>query len=648
MIIKSLTLHNFGVYASTNTFSMGSDKPIVLIGGMNGHGKTTFLEAILIALYGSSSSAYRESKYNTYGQYLKSYVNVADGTLQTYIDLEFSLDADGNHAYRIRREWSGAKQRIAESISVSEDGAFNQFLTDNWGMFIEGILPSGLSSFFFFDGEKIADLAVEKTSAQMKESIKALLGISVLDSLESDLKRIANKTGKKLSSMVSESELNRLREERDLAVQELETLDAKILELEGHKARLSQELEKKRQTYSAKGGDIVSQRQELFQSRLIATTTASAIHEQLIEDAGSELPLSLTKELLRSILQKAKAAQEQKTLKATLVRLKSLLPDYASKNPNASEAASEFIAYVDSRTQASDEQPVISLSDSSLLTLQTLLDRRLEHTSNEIVERKAKFQELQEKITQLDNYLSVDIDEKAIAKLYKRIKEIEQAITAVDVELAKLNEERSSQNGKVISANAIFGRFVEDYLRNLELNDDNNRVLRYSHLAEKIVEEYRIRLQASKINVVAKTMTDCYKTLASKTSLIDHIEMDAVTLDLYYIDCEGNKVDKASLSAGEKQLMVVSLLWALARCSKRKLPVIIDTPLSRLDSEHRASLIMNYFPNASDQTIILSTDSEIDSHCYDMMKDNVGDEFTLIYSDVQKSTTIHRGYFTRG
>lgn len=100
-----------------------------------------------------------------------------------------------------------------------------------------------------------------------------------------------------------------------------------------------------------------------------------------------------------------------------------------------------------------------------------------------------------------------------------------------------------------------------------------------------------------------------------------------------------------SLSAGEKQLMVISLLWALAICSKKKLPVIIDTPLSRLDSAHRVSLIQTYFPQASEQTIILSTDSEIDRNYYTIMKDDIGDEFTLVYDDSTKSTTIHRGYF---
>ena len=92
MKIKRLMLHNFGIYAGTNCLEFKGNKPIVLIGGMNGHGKTTILEAILLGLYGSNSFAYTESKFKTYGQYLKSYVNKEDGSLKSFIEIEFSMD----------------------------------------------------------------------------------------------------------------------------------------------------------------------------------------------------------------------------------------------------------------------------------------------------------------------------------------------------------------------------------------------------------------------------------------------------------------------------------------------------------------------------------------------------------------------------
>lgn len=190
MIIKKLIMHNFGVYSSTNLLEFISNKPVVLIGGMNGRGKTTILEAVLLSLYGSKSFAYTESEFKTYGQYLKSYVNKIDGTLETYVEIEFSMDDRDKEVYNVRREWDGKGIRVHERIIVKKNGEKSTFLTENWSMFVENILPSALSSFFFFDGEKIAELAVEETSEQMKESIKAMLGITVLDVLQSDISKI--------------------------------------------------------------------------------------------------------------------------------------------------------------------------------------------------------------------------------------------------------------------------------------------------------------------------------------------------------------------------------------------------------------------------------------------------------------------------
>lgn len=642
MIIRELILHNFGVYASTNRFVFHGEKPVVLIGGMNGRGKTTFLEAVLLSLYGANSFAYSESKYKTFGQYLKSFVNVSDGTYETYVDLEFAMDQE---IYRVHREWNGDKKRIAETIKVYKDGEYNQFLTDNWTMFIENILPSGLSNFFFFDGEKIAELAVEDTSDQMKESIKTLLGISVLDLLKSDLGRIINRTAKKQVDNSEAQEIERLREKKDVATKALETIDTELSVLEEKKNELLQELEQKRQEYSAKGGDIVTQRQELFQKRTAVATRIDALKEQLVTDAASELPLVLVKELLVNIRENAEIEQDQKMLQSALKKMKAMLPEYGKSNAADFDAATRFVRFMDSKLDGKKVVVPYQLSDTSLFKLQVLLDEQLLENKFAVLDRQKELFRLQAEADQLDSYMSVDIDEKAIAKIYRQIKEIEQEIIEIDVKYTKKSEERKNCNGEAITATSIFNRSVEAYLKRVELNDDGDRIVKYSHMATTILEEYKVRLQRKKIGIVAETMTVCYKKLANKKNLIEKIEMDPVTLDLRYINSAGEEVNKASLSAGEKQLMVISLLWALALCSKKKLPVIIDTPLSRLDSAHRVSLIKTYFPQASEQTIILSTDSEIDRNYYEIMKDNICDEFTLVYNDETKATTIRHGYF---
>lgn len=645
MIIKELVLYNFGVYASTNNFKFNAEKPVVLIGGMNGRGKTTFLDAVLLALYGSNSFAYTESKYSSFGQYLKSFINTSDGTLETYVELEFVIDSENAEIYRIRRAWSGEKRRVSEKITVYKDGLFNQFLTDNWSMFIENILPSGLSNFFFFDGEKIAELAVESTSKQMKESIKTLLGITVIDLLKGDLNRIVNRTSKENKEKTGNKKLELLREERDTAVKELENIDLEIEKLEAGKHSLEQKLEQKNQDYLLKGGDIVAQRSELFEKRAMLNSRIETANDQMLSDAGSEIPLALVASLLSKIRVKSEAEQEQKLFLTAYKKIQELSKEYCASNDADYATIKRFVDFIGSKETVNNDEVLYALDDSSVFQLQQLLEEKLSHTKTSIKKRMSEISRMQAEVNQLDSYLSVDIDEKEISKIYKQIKKIEQEIIQKEVLIENKLEERRTKNGAAIVATSAFNRYVEEYLKSAELNDDSDRVMKYSHIAISILDEYAIRLQKQKISVVAETMTSCYKQLANKRNLIKRVEIDPVTLDFNYINSSGEEIDKSKLSAGEKQLMVIALLWALAICSKKKLPVIIDTPLSRLDSAHRMSLISTYFPQASEQTIILSTDKEIDRNYYETMKKDIGDEFTLNYDDDTRATTITKGYF---
>ena len=643
MIITKLTFHNFGVYAGNNVFEFESSKPVVLIGGMNGRGKTTFLEGVLLALYGANSFAYSESKYSSYGQYLRAFVNTADGSLETYVELEFKLENETDERYLIRRSWPGNGQRTRETIQVKKDGQDNTFLTDNWAMFIENILPSGLSSFFFFDGEKIAELAVENTNAQMKESIKTLLGISVLDLLDNDISRIVNRVGKRSNDQVHTKELKILRERKKQTEVALQIIDDRIAETAAQIEEARKKLEKAKVDYTSKGGDIVVQRQDLFTERTALVAKVEQGKETLIGVAASELPLLLVKDLLEDISVQAAKEHETKLLGYTVDKIHSMFETYSDGGD--SNSVRDFISYVENKAAEESTEIVYDISDQSFYQLTSLLGNGLMNAQGNMLQNMATCQKGIAKIDEIDSYLSVDIDEKVLSKIYKKIKTLEQEIIEHEASLEIAQKQRTGLNGDVMRATSEYNRFVENMLSNLESDDDNGRILKYAHHATQALTEYKIRLQKKKIGTLAETMTKCYKQLANKKNLISRIDMDAVTLDFVYLNADNQMVPKESLSAGEKQLMVISLLWALAICSKKKLPVIIDTPLSRMDSVHRVALIKTYFPNASDQTIILSTDSEIDKHYYEIMKDTVGDEFTLVYDDELKCSKIKKGYF---
>lgn len=645
MIIKRLTMHNFGVYASTNTFEFNGEKPIVLIGGLNGRGKTTFLEAVLLALYGANSFAYQESTFNTYGQYLRSFVNVADGSKKTYVELEFVLNNEDYDHYIIRRDWSAVnKVRTSEDIRVLKNNIYSNFLTENWAMFVENILPSALSNFFFFDGEKIAELAVDSTNSQLKESIRAMLGISVLDILNSDMQRNIRKLKRTLTNSTETKEIERFRNAKEEAEKNLHQIEEEIISTEALRATLREEYEHKKLEYSAHGGDVVEKKELLLSQRAEITAERQQSREYLLQLASGELPMMLVNDLLMKITEQSLKEKEAAVKKQATIYVNSVFEKYIRENSDKKQVIS-FMRYLDAEAESDSVEAIFNLSDLSLLQSKNLNDGMLAKTAYNARCELERQIELANKADEIENYLSIDINEEALQKLYTEIRVLEQQIADCDAKLIVLNQRRSAANGEHIKAVSEFDKNVSFLLENMEADDDNKRTIKYSEMAIRVLNDFSIRLQKKKIGLLGETITTCYKKLASKKNLIDKITMDPVTLELTYLDRAGVAVEKTALSAGEKQLMVISILWALAICSKKKLPVIIDTPLSRLDSNHRKSLIQIYFPQASDQTIILSTDSEIDRHYYQLIKDNVGDEYTLDYDDENKSTTIRRGYF---
>ena len=643
MIIKRLTMHNFGVYAGTNEFNFEGQKPIVLIGGLNGRGKTTFLEAVLLSLYGPNSFAYQESTYKSYGQYLRSFVNRNDCSKQCYIELEFQMNTNDSEVYLIHREWDALGKRTKESIAVKKDGKYSEFLTNNWPMFIENLLPSALSNFFFFDGEKIAELVVDDTDEQMKNSIRAMLGLNTLDVLNNDLKRIINKLTKKASNNADIKHVDSLRDQKEAAEKKLATIDEELLSMTSELNDVVAELEKARVDYTAMGGGAIEQRQEMLKKKATIMTLIEKGNEQMINLAASELPLTLVYGLIRKINEQSFDESDKKISLEAAKTAQRIYQEYDQKKH--SNSIDGFLEYMEKVLQDNDTEMIYNLSDSTMYQVEDLVSLRFTDAKDKLANLLDEQDKIQKEADQIESYLSVDINEKSIQEAYKKIKKLEQKKIDCEVKISSLEERRKSANGEAIRTGAEFKKAVEKMLGTLEAADDAEREIKYAHLAQNLLAQYATRLQLKKVNQLATTITECYRLLANKKTLIDHIEMDSTDLSLMYLDKNVTSVPKEKLSAGEKQLMVISILWALAKCSKKKLPVIIDTPLSRLDSAHRKSLITTYFPNASEQTIILSTDTEIDDRYYKLMKKDVGDEFYLNYNENTKSTSIEKGYF---
>ncbi len=139
-------------------------------------------------------------------------------------------------------------------------------------------------------------------------------------------------------------------------------------------------------------------------------------------------------------------------------------------------------------------------------------------------------------------------------------------------------------------------------------------------------------------------MLDSFRELIRKPTLVTGLRIDPTTFNVELSGPKG-QLTAERLSAGERQLLAIALLWGLARASGRVLPTVIDTPLGRLDSGHRSRLVSRYFPQASHQVMLLSTDEEITRSYYDTLKPSVGRSYRLRYDEAEARTVVEPGYF---
>lgn len=131
----------------------------------------------------------------------------------------------------------------------------------------------------------------------------------------------------------------------------------------------------------------------------------------------------------------------------------------------------------------------------------------------------------------------------------------------------------------------------------------------------------------------------------TRSTMQEFLMIDPQTFAIKLFDDRGQAIPKERLSEGEKQIFAVSVLWGLARASARPLPTIIDTPMARLDARHRRYLVERYFPNASHQVIILSTDTEVDRRYYEKLQPHVARAYHLSYDESRKLTVPEEGFW---
>jgi DNA sulfur modification protein DndD len=176
-------------------------------------------------------------------------------------------------------------------------------------------------------------------------------------------------------------------------------------------------------------------------------------------------------------------------------------------------------------------------------------------------------------------------------------------------------------------------------------SEEDARVAQLLIRTQETMQEFLRRATASKIDHLSELVTEAFRYLLRKKTLVERVMIDPESFTITLYNDSGQPVPKQRLSEGEKQIFAISVLWGLSQASARPLPTIIDTPMARLDAEHRSRLVELYFPHASHQVIVLSTDTEIDRRYFQELQPHIARAYHLNYDEQTRVTVAEEGYF---
>jgi len=659
VIFIELVLQNFGPYMGRQVIDLrpqihGETRPIILFGGMNGGGKTTLMDAIRLALYGPRAQCSTRGNLN-YSDFLTQCVTRdSDPVEKTRIELVFEhFENDAAVELRIVRYWEANPKDGKDTLGILEGDWPRTDLTNIWDEYIENLLPLGISNLFLFDGEQVKELAEQETPPPVVvDAIQSLLGLELAERLSIDLDILVRRKQKKLASAKQLASLEEIEQKLSKSTGELS--EAKQ-ELGGLQNNLEKAHERQRDAWDkfiSEGGKIAAERTQLEKEKRNLEANIEQMRESLGELAGGSLPLVLIQPFLNPV--QVQGEKEAKSLQAKIARdvvkeRGSRLVEYLDNlklKPQQVDKIKFFLEQEDEaldREIGSEEDVWLSADEESLSLLANVLRHELPSQVKLAGEKLQSLEALEVEITFNERQLASAPSPEIYEQLDAALKAAQAAVVNAQGDYNN-GQQRCDKLGKEIEG---FKKELAVYSETSIERQNDEHIIESSKKVQETLKLFKERLTLRKLNKLEVEVTDCFRYLLHKTDLVHRIAIDTESFGLSLYNPEGQAVPKHRLSAGEKQLLAIAFLWGLARVSGRHLPVAIDTPLGRLDSSHRNNLIERYFPSASHQVILLSTDTEISKSEYQHLleQEAIANSYLLKYQPETRKTVVEKGYF---
>ena len=653
MIFENLLINNFGVYSGKQNFDLSTKekKPVILIGALNGSGKTTFLQAIDFVLYGKFSNFFYSQKLS-YENFLKKNINKNNYDEGAQVELVFYRKYKGkDEKFKISRNWKAIGKKIKEEFFVFIDDVYDEDITKDWDNFVDQILPSRVASLFFFDGEKIEQLAdLEQSKGVLKKAINSLLGLEIVDQLNIDVDEFQKRSVLQLKTDDEKKNINKLKKEVDGFEDRIKEIDESIVKVEDELAKKAYDIRELNVVLSQKGISYYEKKQEYEKELQVIDEKRSEISDELVKLASGDLPLLVVKKELAAMVDQSKSLLENQNKTDSQKKNNDLIESISSfvlKNSKDDKFTKNFEKFVSDKkindTTILDNENL--LPNLNYQDLNSLLNHNLD-TAEKDIKKKIntinKLEEEYEKISQLINKIPTDDEIKPlIDKLEAHQKDEAKLVTKKNI----LDEQRGHINGPLIKINIELKKEYEKKTTQDLVNLDKKRFVDYSVRIKDVLSTFHVKALDFHIKRLEKLILECFKSLHRKKDFIKSIKIDTSTFDLQVFEAKNVQVDTDILSAGERQLLAVAILWGLAKASSSAAPTVIDTPLGRLDSEHRLNLVEQYFPTASKQVILLSTDEEINQKYHKYMKPYLARSYKIEYDEKINGSKSTLGYF---
>ena len=671
MLIRKLILENFGLFRGRNEIELtpkhrnGQTRPVVLVGGKNGADKTTLLEAVRLCLYGPLAIGNRGNG-REYEHYLRHRVHRDEAALIQLdfaaVGMQFEYAEHGAcHIYDIERTWQlQPAGNVGTQLTVLRDGEpLDELDQENTEDFLRDMIPPGVSQLYFFDGEKIQELAeTEDDDLALAEAIRGLLGLDLVERLHGDLRIYSSRVedspiAEPVEKAIRELEMRRseLNEERVAAMRCLDESRSRV-------DRLRKDLARSENKLAKEGGAFANKREELKAEKKQLVETVKELEDQIRHFCEDLLPFTMAAPQCRQLRDQLQAEatlqacqSHEKHLNSRIDGLRDSLDEQlfpsGSRVGRATreQLTSRVLELLDQLSATPDDIPQVEmihrLSEEQRTRLLSAIDQVLDQIPHQVKTVQKRLEKATRRLSNVEHSLKKVPDDDQLQPLLERMRDLhrelavggagversEVAVKQIDFRLTELDREERKLGIKLADAEkALDRRAMVARVRNA-------------------LDDYAQALTTRKSKELSEAVAGRFAQLWRKGDVVRRIAIDPITFKVTLHDRHDRIVPKHQLSAGEKQIYAISMLWGLAEVSGRPLPMVIDTPLGRLDGDHRAHLVERYFPHASHQVIILSTDTEIDKTYFHGLAPAISHSYRLQYDTQDARTTVEKGYF---